>query len=135
MARRKEARRVPTYPHAMARWRPEKWAIRIGDSDSYLIGGRPAWWQWIKRRRVEYPFGREPFDWRSIRISFRRPEDHWRNDDPPVRPPNRLLHRPTTKAQRRRYDEYKRMIGGATSEEARERLSRELDAWLADLDR
>jgi hypothetical protein len=35
----------------------------------------------------------ERFDWRTIRISLHRPADHWRNDDPPVRPPNRLLHR------------------------------------------
>jgi hypothetical protein len=120
----------------MARWRPEKWAVRIGDSDSYLIGGRPAGWQWIKRRRLKrlkYPFGAEPFDWRSVRIGFRRPDDHWRNDDPPVRPPNRLLHRRTTKAQRQRYDVYMTKIAAATSVEERERLTRELDAWLADI--
>jgi len=101
-----------------------------GQQPEHLIGYEYAWWQWIKRGRAKYPFGPEPFDWRSIRISFRRPDDHWRNDDPPVRPRNRLLHRRSTRAQRRRYDEYMSKIAGATSAEEHERLTRELNEWL-----
>ena len=74
----------------MARWWSEKWAVRVGDGDGFLVGYRYAWWQFRKRRR----FGpdavvrdlEQRFDWRSIRIGFRRPEDHWRNDVPPIRP-------------------------------------------------
>jgi hypothetical protein len=64
---------MPTYPRIVAQWRPEKWAVRIGDSDSYLLGGRPPWWQSRKRRNAFDRAGR--FNWREVRISFRRSED------------------------------------------------------------
>ena len=78
----------------MARWWPKKFAIPVKSRDGIeagppLIGYQYAWWQWIKRRHAADP-GYQPFEWRSIRISLRRPENHWRNDDPPIRPRNRL---------------------------------------------
>jgi len=76
----------------MERWWPKKWAVESGDGGKPLIGYQYAWWQWIKRRHAG-DLSYRPFEWRSIRISFHRPEPHWRNDDPPVRPPNRLLRR------------------------------------------
>jgi hypothetical protein len=68
-------------------WWPEKWAVPTGPNlgGEPLAGNRYAWWQWRKRRRVrsyEDVAHLTGFDWRSIRISFRRSPGHRRNDPP-----------------------------------------------------
>jgi hypothetical protein len=66
-------------------WWPEKWAVPTGPHmrGTPLVGYRFAWWQWRKRRRLrsyEDVANLTGFDWRTIRISFRRSPDHRRND-------------------------------------------------------
>jgi len=67
--------------------------VQIGDGDGHLVGHQYAWWQFRKRRRIgpdaDVRDLEQRFDWRSIRISLRRPEAHWRNDDPSIRPRRR----------------------------------------------
>jgi hypothetical protein len=63
-------------------WWPRKCRISIGGTDQYLTGHVHAWWQWRRRRRMSDVRNLERFDWRTIRFSFRRPADHWRNDPP-----------------------------------------------------
>jgi hypothetical protein len=41
-----------------------------------LIAARYAWWQWRKHPRTRCLRDVERFDWRTIRISLRRPADH-----------------------------------------------------------
>jgi hypothetical protein len=81
----------------VARWWPKKWAVptttELRGETGYLVGYDYAWWQWRKRRRTADIRNLERFDWRSIRIGLRRPEDHWRNDESPVRPQHRLRQR------------------------------------------
>ena len=70
------------------RWRPEKWYIGTGPNmgGEPLVGGRYASWRFIKchpdwmvarlTTKVRGFFA----TLRTVRVSLRRPPDHWRND-------------------------------------------------------
>jgi hypothetical protein len=67
-------------------WWPEKWAVATGPNmgGTPMVGYRHAWWQCRKRRRMSDVRNLESFDWRTVRINFRRSPDH-RHNDPPTR--------------------------------------------------
>jgi hypothetical protein len=51
---------------------PRKYRIPV-EGGGYLPGTQLAWWHWRKRRRDVRSLNR--FDWRPIRVGFRRPAE------------------------------------------------------------